>query len=356
MKFTGAACLLTAVLIVSACKNRAEKNLPKTDTLSSQELSDPQIKALTDRISRDPNNPENYFLRSGAFLQTNNFRAAYQDLSMAIALDSSNLSYYFAMAELSLRSGSAPGAVTAFQQVLRREPDNREAIIKLSKVYFYDKDYSNSLIQLSHAEELDPSNAEIWFVRGLNLKEMGDTTRAILSFQKAVTLKADFYDAFIQLGLMYSNRPGETAARYFDNAIRLDSMSTEAYYDKAKFYQDRGERYFVSENFTAADSSFEQSKSVYRQLIAVNPQYEFAYFNMGFIYLRQDSLDPGYRMFDFAIKANPQYAEAYYYRGLISLEKGNKEPAMADFRQALILKPDYALAEKELNNSSTESK
>ena len=352
MKFTGAVWLLTVVLILSACKNKTEKNLPNADTLSSQELSDPQIRALTERVNADPNNPENYFLRSGAFLQANNIRAAFKDLSMAIALDSSNLKYYFAMADLSLKGGSAPAAILAFNQVLHREPNNMEALIKLSKVYFYDKDYSNSLIQLSKAEEADKSNPEIWFVRGLNLKEMGDTTRAIIAFQRAVAMKTDFYDAYIQLGLIHMKKPGDLASKYFDNAIRLDSMSEEAYYDKARFYQDRGDAAFAGEQFEASDANYELAKAAYRQLVTVNPQYENAYFNLGFIFLRQDSLDAAYRMFDFAIKANPQYAEAYYYRGLVSLEKGNKEPAMADFRQALILKPDYELAKKELGQSS----
>jgi tetratricopeptide (TPR) repeat protein len=90
-------------------------------------------------------------------------------------------------------------------------------------------------------------------------------------------------------------------------------------------------------------------------LIAQNPQYDKAYFNLGFIYIEQDSIDKAYRMFDYAIKVSPAYAEAYYYRGLCTLQKGNKEQAASDFRQALTLKPDYELAQRELNNLTQKS-
>jgi tetratricopeptide (TPR) repeat protein len=352
MKMLSACWLLMIIITICSCRNTAEKKSSINDSLSAAELADPQLKLLTERINADPNDPENYFLRSAAFLQNNNLPAAFRDLSTAIALDSTNLKYYFAMADLSLRGGSAEAAAKDFRRVLERDPQNMEAIIKLSKVYFYDKDYTNSLSMLMKAEEVDPSNAEIWFVRGLNMKEMGDTSRAITSFQKAVAMKSDFYDAYIQLGLLHLNRPGEIAARYFDNAIRLDSLNAEAYYDKAKFYQDRGERAWAGRRPAEAHANYQAAKAVYRQLIAVNPQYEFAYFNTGFICLRQDSLEQGYRMFDFAIKVNPQYAEAYYYRGLVSLEKGNEDAALSDFRQALVLKPDYEPAKRAIEETS----
>jgi tetratricopeptide (TPR) repeat protein len=204
------------------------------------------------------------------------------------------------------------------------------------------------LIQLSKAEELNRNNAEIYFIKGLNLKEMGDTTRAIAAFQKAVTVKSDFYDAYIQLGLLNSKKPSQLAAQYFDNAIRIDSSSEEAYYDKAKFFQDRGDVFFDKNQDASANENYTKAKEVYHELIAKNPQYETAYFNLGFIYVRQDSLDKAYRMFDFTIKVKPAYAEAYYYRGLVSEDRGNSDQAAADFRQAISLRPDFELAKKEL--------
>jgi tetratricopeptide (TPR) repeat protein len=329
--------------LVSFSCNRPDGSTEKEaiDSLASKDSSDPQIRALTEKIKADPANPEQFFLRSNVFQQLGNLPASFRDMSAAIALDSSNVKYYFAIADIYLKGGSADGAIDAFLQIIRKDPANTEALIKLSKVYFYKKDYQNSMLQLTRVQDIDQNNFEAWFIRGLNFKEMGDTGRAITAFQKSVQAKTDFYDGYMQLGLITSNKKNSMAAQYFDNAIRIDSTVTEAYYAKAMFYQDHG--------------ALEKAKATYQQLIRVNPQYEFSYFNLGYVYILQDSIDMAYRMFDFAIKVKPAYAEAYFYRGLCSREKGNFDQAIADFRQALTLKPGYEPAQKELNtlNQST---
>jgi tetratricopeptide (TPR) repeat protein len=312
----------------------SQKN--SADTLAIGDTMNPQVKAFTRKINVEPQNPENYFLRGNILLQLDDIKAAYADISKAISLDSTNLNYYFVIADIYLKGGSADGAIDALNTIIRLDPKNTEAYLKLSKVYYYKKDYENSMKTLAGLQQLDKENVELYFIRGLNLKETGDTARALASFQKAVQLKPDFYDAYMQLGLLTSKHAGPLAPQYFDNAIRIDSMSTEAYYDKGKFYQDH--------------KNYEKAKEAYRQLIGKNPQYDKAYFNLGFIYSEQDSVEKAYKMFDYAIRVSPAYAEAYYYRGLCGLQQGNKEQAAADFRQATSLKPNYEAAQKELNN------
>ncbi|MEO6168159.1 MAG: tetratricopeptide repeat protein [Chitinophagales bacterium] len=333
---------MVVIFIFTSCNHSGEVKKDAIDSLASKDASDPQIKTLTEKIKADPKNPEQYFLRSNVFLQIGNIPASFHDMSTAIALDSSNAKYYFAIADIYLKGGSADGAIDAFHHIIDGDGKNSEAMIKLSKVYFYKKEYKNSMDQLARVQELDKDNFETWFIRGLNFKEMGDTNRAITSFQKSVQIKPDFYDGYMQLGLITSNNKMSSAPQYFDNAIRIDSTSAEAHYAKAKFYQDHGE--------------IEKAKSTYQRLITVNPQFESSYFNLGYIYIKEDSIDKAYRMFDYAIKVKPAYAEAYYYRGLCSEEKGNAEQAIADFRQALTLKPGYELAQKELNTLTQSSK
>ncbi|MGB3074600.1 MAG: tetratricopeptide repeat protein [Chitinophagales bacterium] len=343
MKFLWIAMFSIAVFVATSCNHPNEavqKN--NMDSLVGKDSTDPQINALSEKIKSTPKNPELYFLRSNIFLQHGNIPASFSDMSDAIALDSTNIKYYFAIADIYLKGGSADGAIDAFNHIIRTDPENTEALIKLSKVYFYQKDYKNSMQQLARVQELDKDNFETWFIRGLNFKETGDTSRAITSFQKSVQIKPDFYDGYMQLGLITGHKKNSPAAQYFDNAIRIDSTTAEAYYAKAMYYQEHGEN--------------EKAKSTYEALITVNPQFESSYFNLGYIYIKQDSIDKAYRMFDFAIKVKPAYAEAYYYRGLCAEEKGNKEQAISDFRQALTLKPGYELAQKELNTLTQSSK
>lgn len=331
-----------------SCNHTTNRQTDSTDTSDIPESN--LIKSLSEKIKNEPDNPENYYQRSMAYLHDKAIKNSYEDMQMAIKLDSSNAKYYLAITDIYMTGGYADGAVQALHTLIRRQPDNKEAITKLSKVYFYQKDYNNSLTQILALLKKDESNPEAYFILGMNYKEMRDTVRAIASFQKAVQRKENFYDAYMQLGLLHSNIKSNTAPKYFDNAIRIDSSSAEAYYAKAKYYQDIAMDAKKRKNAVAVTQNFENAKKVYRELIGKDPQHENAYFNTGFIYLQQDSVDKAYKYFDFAIKVSPQYAEAYYYRGLCSELKGNTLQAKSDIENALALKPDYTLARNELEN------
>ena len=96
---------------------------------------------------------------------------AFKDLSQAINLDSTNLQYYHAIAEVYLKGGSADRAIKTYNRIIQLNPKDTNAYMKLSKVYFYDKDYKSSMKTLQQLQNMDPNNVEVWFVRGLNLKE-----------------------------------------------------------------------------------------------------------------------------------------------------------------------------------------
>jgi tetratricopeptide (TPR) repeat protein len=182
---------------------------------------------------------------------------------------------------------------------------------------------------------LDKSNFEPYFIAGLNYKELKDTAKAIEQFKMALQYKPDMYDAYMQLGLLTSAQKSQLATQYFDNAIRIDSTIPESYYAKAKYFQDI--------------NNFKEAKATYRKLITISPQNANAFFNMGFIYILEDSIPKAKKYFDYAIKVNPIYADAYYYRGLCEYELGEIEYAKSDLTQCLALDPDNEKAQSLLN-------
>lgn len=322
---------------------------PHEDSLTAVVQGNRQLMDLTVQISDDPKNSDLYYQRSKAFVQIDSLRFAYDDIEKAIELDSTNVKYHFLLTDIFLQGSYAEGAIGELQTIIKLQPDNFIARAKLAKVYLFVKDHQSSLAQIDELLKANENNPDAYFLMGMNYKELKDTTRAIAAFQKCVQYKQDFYDAFMQLGLLHSAQNKNLAPSYFDNAIRLDSSKTEAWYAKAKYYQDQADAADKKKNNLEAKTNYEAAKKTYRELIVKNPQYEFAYFNLGFIYLQQDSVDKALRHFDLATKVSPQFAEAYYYRGLCELVKGQKDQAAIDFQQTLNLKPDYSAAQDELD-------
>lgn len=319
------------------------------DSLTTIVQGNRQLMDLTIQISDNPDDADLYYQRSKAFMQIDSIRFAYDDIEKAISIDSTNVKYHFLLTDIFLQGSYAEGAISELQSIIKLQPDNMYAKAKLAKVYLFVKDHQSSLAQIEDMLKAGDENPNAYFLMGMNYKELKDTIRAIAAFQKCVQYKQDFYDAFMQLGLLNSALNKILAPSYFDNAIRLDSSKTEAWYAKAKYYQDKALESDKSKNSVDAKVNYEAAKKTYRQLIVKNPQYEFAYFNLGFIYLQQDSIDKALRHFELATKVSPQYAEAYYYKGLCELVTGQKEKAEIDFQQTLNLKPDYEAAQNELN-------
>lgn len=340
---------ISGLLSIPSCQCNST---PKYDSTKVANWDDGMIKKLTLALADKPTDPELYYQRAQQYYSLNNLKASATDLQSAIHIDSTNTKYYFTLADVFLASGTVDGCLLTLKHILLIDPENKDAKMKMAKAYIYIPDFAQALALTNEIIKADGNNAEAYFLQGIALKGGGDTTKAIQSFMMAVQKKPDFYDAYMQLGLLHSEKHNSIAPQYFDNAIQIDSSVNEAWYAKGKFYHDLGDNALQQNQTAKADQQYEQAKKIYKHLIVKDPQYQDAYFNLGTIYYNQDSLDMALRMFNLAIQMAPTYAEAYYGRGLVHEVNGETDEAASDFRQALNLQPDYEKAQKELDKIS----
>ena len=162
--------------------------------------------------------------------------------------------------------------------------------------------------------------------------DKGDTADALASLQKSVKLDSDNGDAWMFLGRIYSNQDNPTALQCFDNVLRLDSTDLEAREFKGAYYKRAG--------------AFDEAFKIYRDIIARDPDYANAYFDMGMIYLEIDSLSMAYSSFDIAIKTDPIFVKAYFWRGVAAEAQGNLAAALGDYKQAYGMAPQYEAAKE----------
>jgi tetratricopeptide (TPR) repeat protein len=179
-------------------------------------------------------------------------------------------------------------------------------------------------------------------MKGLIFKEIGNKEKAISNFQTAIEQNPDLYEAYMQLGLMNETQDKKRAMSYYDNALRVDTNSSEARYAKAMIFQNQND--------------FENAKLVYRELISKDPQFEQAIYNLGYIYFQQDSIDKAQRHFEMAIKVNPAYPDAVYMMGLCEESKKNYPRALYFYKQTLNLDDKHALALKGMKRLNGNSK
>ncbi len=89
-----------------------------------------------------------------------------------------------------LQDGQMPAAAQLCEDLLRTEPENREAIYTLAVVRRFQRDLTGALALADQLIAADPSNGRAHQERGHCLRDLGDTPGAFAAYQNAVTLNA----------------------------------------------------------------------------------------------------------------------------------------------------------------------
>lgn len=315
--------LLIGLGMLGACENKENgQQQAKTPT-----YKDPAIDAVSQQIAQSPQEADLYFSRAELFYINEGYDEAIQDLNKALSLDSTNVNYLHLLADVYLDYFQSRQALQTMKKAAALHPQNLQTQLKLSEFQLILQQYEESLKTVDGVLQLSPQNPEGYFMLGMNFKEMGDTARAINSFQQCVELDPEVIDAWIFLGQLQAGRGNNLAIQYFNSALSIEPDNVEVLHAKADYLSDKGE--------------LEKAVEVYREMVRIDPQYEQSYFNMGLLYLDQDSIVKAYEQFDLLLGIAPLHIRGYYYRGLSTEFLGNLESARQDYEQALRLSPDY---------------
>jgi tetratricopeptide (TPR) repeat protein len=323
-------------IILFSCGNKEEEAKTRDTDTVAVDTTAAGLSALNKRILADPNNPDLYHERAKyQFEKNKDIESAMNDMQRTLMLDSTKARYFLTLSDLYFTLNKTGNAKAALEKAVQVEPQNVDALLKLAELYLYVKKYQLSIDYINKALKIDQYNSKGYFMKGMNYKEIGDTTLAISSMETAVEQDPKYYAAYIQLGILYAAKKNPLAESYYNNALKLDPKSTEAMYNKGKFYQDMG-------NWNAAILT-------YTNLLKVDPNFKYAHFNLGVIHLVNLKVyNEALKHFDTAILIDSQYKEAYYGRGTTYQAMGDIKRAAADYQQALIIDPHYEPAKQAL--------
>ena len=317
-------------IIFSSCKNKNGNRTSKTDSVSVYVSTN----ELNLKISKEPSNPELYYQRSVVYFNEKNFEKAIQDIDQAIVFNKQNPLYYYFRGNVLYAMNQSLKATEAYEYAIRLKPDYIEAELKISELYLIVKEHTKSIYYLNTITSKDPTNANAHFFKGMNFKEMKDTAKAIHEFQTAYENEKNFYDAAIQLGLIYSAKNNKLAEEYFTAAIKMQPRNEEAYFARGVFYQN--------------NKKYTEALMDYRKVIAFNPSRFDAYYNVGYINFETKHFDEAIRNWDFCTQMNKNYLQAYYMRGLAEEISGNNDKAKLNYDYVLQLDPNFDLAKEGL--------
>lgn len=327
-------CSICLAAFISSCGDgSADSNQSATDNAGNDSV----LIALNKKIADEPSNYAHYLARAQYYSKTERYELAMQDIARAIETDSLQSTIYLYRGEIHWAQENVNKAYDDYKKCLSIEATNADCLLKKAAIDIVLNNYSTALQHINDALR-QGDQAYAYYLKGRLYKQQGDTTNAISAYQTAVEVDATYYDAYIEVGLLFAQQKSDLAKDYYNSAIEIRPNSIEAWYNKAMFLQETGSK---------ESKRYQESLTCYDKILSIDSTFATAHFNKGFVYLEYlNDLKASEKEFTAAVLANPTYFMAYYNRGLVYEKMGKKDEAERDFRKALSIKPDYTDAAK----------
>lgn len=224
------------------------------------------------------------------------------------------------------------------------------------------KDYQTAISSFRQAIEIKANFADAYFNMGNALAESGRPSQAIEALKRAILVKPRYAEAHNNLGNLLTDQERlEEAIASYKAAIKSTPNYAEAYHNlgnawlkvreqdlaivnlqkASKLRPNSPEIHQSLGNALNANNCYEESIACYERAIALNPNQASAYFNLGNTYVVLGQLEAAIENYKSALTLKPDYGEAHNNMANALRNKGNLPAAIESCRKALEIKPDY---------------
>lgn len=117
---------------------------------------------------------------------------------------------YGFMANIKKEQGDTAAYVQSLKNGIEAYPEDNTVLMVELINYYLNADISDQALEyLSIAIEKDPTNQTFYFAQGALYDKLKDFDNAKASYEKAVELKSDYFDAYYNLGALFFNKGAE---------------------------------------------------------------------------------------------------------------------------------------------------
>jgi len=317
--------LLFVVFVLGGCAdNSPAKN-------ENEEIQHSSIEELDKQIVEDPRNGDLYDQRARYHLRKNDPNTALSNINKALQIDSLNVQYLLTLADIYLAKNELSSSLEALQKADDLDPENNKVKIQQAELYLIIRDYKNVAELTNEVLATDKIYPQAYFIRGFGMMEQGDTAAAVRNFITAIEQDQDYFDAYMQLGLIYSFKGDVLAEEYYKNAIRIQADNITALYYLGFYYQETEQ----------IDKAIEE----YNKAISIDPDFITAHYNLGYIQLVYfNNFEQAIQHFSDAISIENSYTDAWFNRGYCYELMKDYENARMNYKKALELETNYERA------------
>ncbi|OGX85248.1 hypothetical protein BEN47_02270 [Hymenobacter lapidarius] len=161
-------------------------------------------------------------------------RASYNQL---LAMNYKSVNMYSRLLQMAKEEKDNAAAAKVLQQALAAYPTNKSFMLEDLNVSLASGKGEDALGKINKSIAADPSNSNLYAVRGSLYDQQKKTELAVVDYRKAIELDANNFDAQFNLGVYNYNR----AADAYTKASKMD---LKTYQVSGKKYETEGKKFF----------------------------------------------------------------------------------------------------------------
>ena len=231
---------------------------------------------------------------------------------------------------------------------------------------------AKAVLPLETALSLQPNSPDILNLLGVVLRKLGQFSQAENHFKKLLTLQPGNAMSYYQLGSVLADSGNKKeAALNFRKALEIFTDFADAHSDLAIVLHDLGhldksmehfnqalklrttdpETYYNLGNLQRELGQFEMAINSYKRALELSPTFVFALVNLGTALRNTGRFEEAAECHQKAIGLNYNVAEAHSNLGIVFRDLGKLDSAVCCYQKALELNPNFAGAHNNMGNT-----
>lgn len=230
-------CFILSVLL-AGCNDSSTKDKGKASETYKEVDKLSEYDAITDSIMSDTANIALYVKRAQVNLANERVSMAIKDINSALSINKKDIDALLVLADIYYALGDEDNILLTLNKATEYAPLDTRPIIKLSELSFLQGNIRMAGAYVDKALELDRFNPRAYFMRGMIQLSNNDTVNALKNFMTSRLQQDDFIDPIIQIAHIYAAKGDTIAKAFFEEAIRVAPQDYTLYYDYAMYLQE----------------------------------------------------------------------------------------------------------------------
>lgn len=345
---------LVLLLFVLSCNSSVTEKFDKKNNKNIEAVNsnEPVVELynIDKEIIKNPTSPNVYLKRALYYQNKRDFSSALEDINRALSItpDVSFLKYHKAAIlyelavfkqDISLIDESKIYLDNCIKQDMEIIPPR----LLRAKIFLFEKKTDDAMKLVNEVLKINQTVAEAYLIKGMIYHFLGNNKLASSSYQTAIEVDPNYYDAYIHMGMISENSNSYNSIDYYNSAIEIEPFNIEGHRNKGLYY------HFKS-NYVSARNSF-------KKIIKIDSNFEETYFNIGNTFLGQyekevsndDYLDSAFFYFNRALQINPYYVQSLHNLGMCYEIKGKIDLARKYYQQAIKIDNEFLPSLNALN-------